>query len=454
VIFFNVSEGCQIFVDGEKYVPTGEEYAPFSTGTLTSISSFKIATIFHLGESYSFWFDDYFMSEIKSGFQLNIYNRFIYLDNLKYSFDEETKKSFENFELFSFPTPGLHNITIYGTDSYDVEYQSEFQIFTTDKTVDFYNITEFHEMPTQWSDYSFTYGSSSQTGSTEDNDNVYASIEAEAIAGSESSVYSDPVSDAGNTGWYTAPLEPKIDDGIRYPTTSGFSGGYISGYYNLYCYFNMGDVTIPANNYITKIQVWMYCRTTDPEWWELMMVDIRFSGYTGWIYDKEIGQTGWSWDSCTWNFEPGVYSDIHADALQVKILTMKIVTDDTIWNVEAMYAQIFYAPVTYRITTEITTTIPSENLDKIKTLYYDYATTTSLDCDLDIWNYNAGNWNTELESNTQTSYITDSFNLTDDYISESNEIKIRFETTTTANNFDIQIDQLMITYDIGIKKEL
>ena len=73
-------------------------------------------------------------------------------------------------------------------------------------------------------------------------------------------------------------------------------------------------------------------------------------------------------------------------------------------------------------------------------------TSASIDCDLDIYDWVAEDWNTELESNTGTGWITDTYDLSlnPNKISGSNEVKIRFQTADFTSAFVTYIDQLMI----------
>lgn len=456
VIFFNVSEGCQLFVDGVN-TTMPDEYMDFSTGTPIDINTFKIETLYHLGESYSFWFDNFLVNEIKGGLMLDVYNRFVFLDDLQYSFDEGVKKSFTNRELFSFPEDGQHNIIIYGTDIYGDEYYSEFKIFITEEI---YNIVEYlHATPDQWDDFDYEYGSTGGiegTGSTEyDDADNYAYMNAEISQGAGGgSVYSDPSNDAGNNGWIYTPLYECINDGRRYPTTTGFSDGYLTGNYADYFYVDMTNVVIPVNNFITAIKIYGYIYTSKEDYYEPLECSYRFEGYTGWSSQGTIGgTTSWAWYSRTFGVTFGLYGDDEADALQIRFDCEQWMSDSTVWYIEAAYAQISYAPMEYKHTSIINTTIPIENFDEIKIFYYDYATTTSVDCDLDIYNWNTLQWE-ELASNSGINYITGTKALTDAYLSDEYNVQIRFETATTLNDFDIRLDQIMVTYNTIVKKEL
>jgi len=215
VIFFNVSKGCQIFVDGVN-TTMPDEYVDFSTGTPTDIDSFKIETKYTSGEYYSFWFDNFLVNKIEGGFILDIFNRLAHLDNLQYSFDEGAKKSFTDKELFSFPEDGLHDIIIYGTDSYGDEYRSEFTIFTTGATFDVYTVTypEYEEVISDWDEIDHVYGPDGAVvgggtleGALEDNDGEpYAYCNAAQQGGGTDDDYMEPNGDSGTNGWTTSPL--------------------------------------------------------------------------------------------------------------------------------------------------------------------------------------------------------------------------------------------------------
>lgn len=450
VIFFNISKGCQIFVDGVSTTEP-DEYIDFSTGPPTDLNTVKIETVFNSGEDYSFWFDSFLLEEIIGGFMIDVYNTsYIYLRNLKYSFDGGVKKSFTNEELFSFPEDGLHDIIIYGTDAYGDEYQSEFKIFTTGESFDIIETStqEYHEMPTQWSDYSHTYGTNGITGSTEYNDgSEIATVNAAVIYGAET--YLGYIIPNGNINPYTYWDEADsghYSDLNEYPDTNGDGLNIRESTAGRKDRWNFNSLTLPANSIVSKLIVYMYCLheyiTEDQRTMISMTSNIGASGFFG------GGNAVYTWESDT---TTGLsLSQGQLDGLYINVEPYNIPFGENCYvDIETVYIKVYYKTVTYRLTTEVTFTIPSADLASIDMFYYDYATTSSLDCDLDIWNYVLDTY-TQLESNTGTGWITDSYDFSveggNDYI-ESSQIKIRFETVSGyANDFDLQLDQLMISY--------
>jgi len=106
----------------------------------------------------------------------------------------------------------------------------------------------------------------------------------------------------------------------------------------------------------------------------------------------------------------------------------------------------YYNTPTYSFDYEISWAVPSGSP---LTLYYDYRTSVSVDCDLDIWDYVATSW-LELQSNTGTSWITNSYDLVanPNKVSGGNTIKIRFQTASYSSNFYMYIDQLTMYYQV------
>ena len=115
-------------------------------------------------------------------------------------------------------------------------------------------------------------------------------------------------------------------------------------------------------------------------------------------------------------------------------------------DIETVYVDIYTtSPTTYSCDYEITWDVTDPDLGYIDTFYYDYRTNESIDCDLDIYNWDTTNW-LELQSNTETSYITDSYSLTDPYINGSNYVKIRFQTAGLGSDFNMELDQIVLGY--------
>ena len=212
-----------------------------------------------------------------------------------------------------------------------------------------YHAIRYKETPAQWADFSFSpYGEGESIGNLEDKDGDYIGVGAGVIQGSSSSVYSDPINDVQYYGWTTAPLYNKIEDGVRQPSTSGFTDGVITGSYGDFFYVDMSTVSIPAGNYITQVSIWCYTRTDETEYFNVLACQYRFNGYTGWSSQQWIGQYGWAWDSVSWSgLFSGHYGDAAADSLQIRFEVIRVMSDTNDWDIECAYAQIYYAPATY-----------------------------------------------------------------------------------------------------------
>jgi len=303
------------------------------------------------------------------------------------------------------------------------------------------------EPPAQFGDFSGTYTGDS-AGDLDENDGDYATIGSSSSQGSESSVYSDPNGDDTVSGWSPTPIWSNIDDGVRQPSTSGFSGTDISGEYPEYFIVDMGDVTIPSGNYITGVQVWAYTKNNnDPEYYEWINCAYRFEGTTGWSSEQSIGGQNWGWRDGDWNINiNNLYDDSEADALQVKVKTARYMSDTTIWYIEALYAQIYYASLTYDMDYTITWNIPEE-ASSIDTLYYEYRTTQSISFQMQIYDWTTG-YDT-VRTQTGTSWYSGSVDLsTGDYIDGSNQIRVHFHRTGGASSTDMDhyIDYLYVDY--------
>ncbi|MGB5912150.1 MAG: hypothetical protein WBH31_13235 [Promethearchaeia archaeon] len=446
-IFFNISGGCQIFVDGVKYVPDGYDYAPFSTGDPTDITGIKVETVYWMfGDPYKFWFVNFRLGEIRCGFML--YSSSVFSE-LQYSFDGGSNKSFENCEVFSFPSSGTHSIVFYGNDIYGFGYQSENRTFTTETTYDYYAPLEEHEMPTQWTDYVFTYGDPGDTGSTEYDDGVYAYMDAEEVLSGDTYLgYIEPNVDIiadwneGNGGSHWAHLNEATEDmngdGLNIRETSE----------GVHDRWGFTSLTIPEGAYVSKLEVYGYCKRGLGYGNYIRLLSNKFSGLHWWT----PGQGSYAWKLRTVTGLNLDQDDL--DEFYLDVYNEYGEPPNSYADIETVYVKVYYKVLEYRITCEVTMTIPSEDLVEINTLFYDYATTYAVDCDLDIYNWDTPGYE-ELKSFTTTDYITDSKTLTDPYISGSNEIKIRFETAVSlGSDFDIRIDQLMVLYKATGKKEL
>jgi hypothetical protein len=203
-IFFNATEGCRIFNDDNLYVPDGLDYAPFSIGTPSEITGFKIAAKYDSSnpKNYGFWIDDISVQKIVSGFMLDTVT---HLTNLQYSFDGQSKKSFNNLDTFSFPSVGEHSIVIYGTDTYGNEFQSENRTFSSGETYNRYEYIKAIDTPDQWSEFEFIHGNGETIGDLADIDDEYCIIKPRLTTGYSSYETVRPDGDVSTGGWVVTP---------------------------------------------------------------------------------------------------------------------------------------------------------------------------------------------------------------------------------------------------------
>ncbi|KKM61614.1 hypothetical protein LCGC14_1529960, partial [marine sediment metagenome] len=297
--------------------------------------------------------------------------------------------------------------------------------------------------PHEWNDWTWNYGSgSTDYGTLTSNDGDTNRIDAELYSsyqGGESYLVSYPNGDAANVGWVTSPLTSKINSGV--------DGTYITGEATDYAYFNMGNVVIPANNYLTKIIVYAYRRTTDTEYWEYLTSQYRFAGITGWSSAISISGVGWAWDSATWSglFGNG-YGDTEADALQVRIDTERWQNDNTKWDVDSLYARIYYAPLVneYKHEYYVKWDINDASMSSIQNLRYEWQQTAARNTKMYIYD---GSDYDQLVNNrgSSTAYYTSSFALTAPYIQNGDEVWL-YITSDVGGDFDVRFDQFYIEY--------
>jgi len=306
------------------------------------------------------------------------------------------------------------------------------------------------EEPAVWGDFSGTY-TGDTVGTIGSDDSTNTVVGSVASAGSESSGgYLDPSNDAYNNGWVTAPLYGDINDGVRDPTTSGFSDGSISGQYAEYCYFDTTDtVSIPANNYITKVVIHAYTKNNaDPEYYEFLEATWRIEGVTGWQSAQSVSGMDWGWRSKTWSgLWSNGYDEADADNIQIRLQTDRIMADTTIWYCEALYAEVFYAPAVYDMDYTITFNIPGD-ATSFGDLYYEYKTTAAVAFQMQIYDWTTGYDN--VETHTTTSWYSGTVDLTSgDYVqSGTNNVRVHFHRTAGASSTDTDqyIDYLYATY--------
>ncbi|MFX1391571.1 MAG: hypothetical protein ACFE9Z_16015 [Promethearchaeota archaeon] len=304
-----------------------------------------------------------------------------------------------------------------------------------------------YETPDQWDDFNFTKGSGGNTGDLKQNDNNYTSIDAEITQsfGSEFyigsikpnvDIYSNWIEGDGKPHW------KKLDEA---PGDMNGDGGNIrdsSSFFGFTDRWSFTSLTLPSGFFITKMIVNMYLKeqTTGPSC-EIWMTS-SLSGIAG-IFDA--ASTNYVWKSLTFSGLSFTQADLNNFWMQVNIMQSPFTS---YWeDIEAVYVEIYisYLTTDYSFDYEITWDITDPVLRPINYLKYDYKTTASVNCELDIYNWDdpQNRWS-RLESSSTTEEITDYYILTDSYISDDNEVRIRFKTSNHNNAFEMELDRLCI----------
>ncbi|MFW9970089.1 MAG: hypothetical protein ACFFDF_07790 [Candidatus Odinarchaeota archaeon] len=82
-------------------------------------------------------------------------------------------------------------------------------------------------------------------------------------------------------------------------------------------------------------------------------------------------------------------------------------------------------------------------------LKYSLKTNISITIDLDIWNWETSEWFQVNSIYNSVSFDAYYFVLSDCYMNDDNDVKIRFQSVSISNPFNLQIDQLRIDYIIA-----
>ena len=298
----------------------------------------------------------------------------------------------------------------------------------------------YYESPHQWNDFAFTKGSGGATGELEANDGDYARIDAELTEGSESLLgYVKPADSDITTQWSSSgsPHYAQIDEAKG---DMDGDGAYIYASANgKHDKWNFNTLTLPAGHTITKIVVAFYCKDATLT----QSVYFTYQTSTGQSGTVDIGSLTYIWKTYTHSGLSLSQSDLNSFWVDVELIYPGGIGGAC--YIETVYVDIYTTIYGYSCDYAITWTVTDPDLVSINDFYYDYRTTASIDCDLDIYNWDTTNW-LELESNTGTSYITDSYALTDPYINGSNYVRIRFQTGVYSSDFDMELDQIALGY--------
>ncbi|KKK82661.1 hypothetical protein LCGC14_2801160, partial [marine sediment metagenome] len=299
------------------------------------------------------------------------------------------------------------------------------------------------ESPDQWGDFVFTEGAGNTVGELETNDADEAIIDSGfgPIAGEvlEGLIY--PADSDILTNWDEGDAPPhwsKLDEGVA----GAPDGGFIKErYMDIHDRWNFGTLALAADEYVTKMIFYGYIKKDGalPNT-EIILTASVAIGTCEWV--APVGDYAWiSSTSSVLFMNQAELGDFWLDVYFG-------ISFPPGWGnyIEAVYIGVYTTLYGYQADYTMTWDVLDPNLFSIDTLYYDYRTTVAVDCDLDIYNWDTTGW-LELESNTGVGWYTGSYTLTDPYIDDgTNDVKIRFQTATTATNFDMELDQIALSY--------
>ncbi|MHA1502432.1 MAG: hypothetical protein ACTSSB_11330 [Candidatus Heimdallarchaeota archaeon] len=298
--------------------------------------------------------------------------------------------------------------------------------------------------PTQFTDFSYTKGDDNSAGELETNNNVnYAIIDAGYTLSGESLLGTMLPDGDIITNWADADAPAhwsKLNEGLG----SEPDGGNIrEASHGVDDRWNFDDtLTISANHVVTRVIVYVYIKhglTDDPRTGMYMSSNVGVNGYFA------GGNNVYCWESDSTSGLELSQTQLNGLYINVEPCLLGFGQDLTWIDIEAVYVNVYESLKQYSFDYTITWDVASpESIDEF---HYDYRTTASVDCDLDIYDWDDDDWDEELQSNTGTGFITDSYVLTDPYISGSDQIRIRFQSASSNSDFDMELDQIAFEYN-------
>ena len=297
--------------------------------------------------------------------------------------------------------------------------------------------TTAYESPQQFGEFGFEYGSGGAVGELETNDADYARIDAGEFLQTEKYLgYIVPDGD-----WYTnwnegdaTPHWSKLDEATG---DMDGDGGNIRESSGVWERLRFSSLVIPANCKVSKLIVKFLVKKEAAN--TSTTLQYRMNYPSGYNYHIPTENYTWIGDGFT-----GLsITQAQLDSFYVEVKPYLIGSIHGWLDIEAIYVDVYRREVRYysRFNVEWT----ADNI--IETFDYDYRTTIAIGCKLYIWNWVTTAWLT-LEDNTDTVWHTDSYILTDPYIS-GNSIRIYFSTLlTTTTDFDMELDQIALGYTV------
>lgn len=306
-----------------------------------------------------------------------------------------------------------------------------------------------YEMPVQWSDWTWTKGSGSSTGDLQYNDANNNVIAGGATAGTETYLGNIKPNGDTYTNWNEgdgAPHWSKLDE---YPPDNNGDGGNIrETSLGVDDRWQFTTLTIPANSYVSKMVVYGYVKaqygSPDPQ---TTWIDVDTSQNAEVSGSWSPYLTSYSWKSFTDTCD---ITQAELDAFWINVQPADIPPQfpeqkTGYCDIETVYVDVYYTTRTYSHDYYITWDVTNPDLTEVLTLYYDYRTTSAIHCDFDIYNWDTPAYE-QITDGTTTGWKTGSKTLTDPYVSDSDQVRVRFQSSASSSNFNIEQDQLSFTY--------
>ena len=308
-----------------------------------------------------------------------------------------------------------------------------------------------YEAPAQWDDFTFTYGTGASKGDLVQEGSGYASINPGSYYtwGSESYLgYIKPNSDI-TTNWNNGdgtPHATRLDEAKG--DMNGDGGNIRETTVGVDDRWDFTTLTLPSGHRVTKLVYYGYVKKQTSTCTAYISIDSSFSIYGSWTPDG----TSYGWKSYTLSGLDKSQNDLNNFWMNVEPQNIPPYFPgyEAGWvDIETVYVEVYTKQRTtnYKQDWSMTWDVTDADLRSIDYFTYKYCTSISIDCDLDIYNWDTPGWE-ELESNSAMyTWISDSFSLNDSYISGSNQVKVRVQTASSTSSFQIGLDVIRLQYD-------
>jgi len=306
--------------------------------------------------------------------------------------------------------------------------------------------TTFYESPQQWADFDFTGESGGVIGELETNDGDYARINPKANPYSESYLgYIVPENDI-LTNWNegdAAPHWSKLDEAKG--DMDGDLGNIRETNSNVDDKWGFTSLIIPAGRVVSKLVICVYIKKQSATQNTYLLMNIIYIGY-----ENVVPTINYTWISCSYS---GLsLSQANLDGIWMNVEPRWTGGEQGWIDIETIYIDVYTSKFYYNFDYIIIWDVTDPDLVSIDTFYYDYRITAIPNCKLYIYNWDTTNW-LMLESNSVNTYITGSYDLTDPYISGTDQVRIRFVAANSISYYDMELDQIVLEYsgvDVGV----